>query len=419
MNSTGEMELREVKGLNEMNCQICSSKALVHVTSLGHHALPDAFLTPRQAAEPFTVYPLDLYICHQCWLAQIGYSVDPGLLFTDFVYTTESNPASRPHFERLVKSFIERFELGRGDLAVDLASNDGTLLEQYGNAVELLGVDPSSAARIAIEKGLPTIVEFFTEATARQILATHQPAKIITTMNAFAHIKELDSFMGGVLVLLAKTGVFISESHHLQNVIVKMQYDLIHHEHLRFYSLRPLMVLFDRYGLEIFDVEETETQGGSIVVYAARKGAYPVSANVARVLEQETAAGLYSAATYETWARRLIQSKQRLMSLLYELKAKGARIAGIGASAKGNTIINYCGIRPDILDYITEGAELKLGKLAPGSLIPVVADQELLERQPEYALILTSNLKDIVIRRLREKGYKGEFIVPGDVPSIE
>jgi hypothetical protein len=179
------------------------------------------------------------------------------------------------------------------------------------------------------------------------------------------------------------------------------------------------MVLFDRYGLEIFDVEETETQGGSIVVYAARKGAYPVAGNVARVLEQETAAGLYSAATYETWARRLIQSKQRLMSLLYELKAKGARIAGIGASAKGNTIINYCGIRPDILDYITEGAELKLGKLAPGSLIPVVADQELLERQPEYALILTSNLKDIVIRRLREKGYKGEFIVPGDVPSIE
>jgi len=419
MKSTGEKELRGVKGLNEMNCQICSSKALVHVTSLGHHALPDAFLAPCQAAEPFTVYPLDLYICNQCWLAQIGYSVDPGLLFRDFVYTTESNPASRPHFERLVKSFIERFELGRGDLAVDLASNDGTLLEQYGNAVELLGVDPSSAARIAIAKGLPTIVEFFTEATARQILATRQPAKIITTMNAFAHIKELDAFMGGVLALLAKTGVFISESHHLQNVIVKMQYDLIHHEHLRFYSLRPLMVLFDRYGLEIFDVEETETQGGSIVVYAARKGAYPVAANVARVLEQETAAGLYSAETYETWARRLIQSKQRLMSLLYELKAKGARIAGIGASAKGNTIINYCGIRPDILDYITEGAELKLGKLAPGSLIPVVADQELLERQPEYALILTSNLKDIVIRRLREKGYKGKFIVPGDVPSIE
>jgi hypothetical protein len=419
MKSTGEKELRGVKGPNEMNCQICSSKELVHVTSLGHHALPDVFLTPRQAAEPFTVYPLDLYICGQCWLAQIGYSVDPSLLFRDFVYTTESNPASKPHFEGLIKSFIERFRLGPNDLAVDLASNDGTLLEQYGNAVKVLGVDPSSAAKRAIEKGLPTIVDFFTEATARQISATYQPAKIITTMNAFAHIKELDAFMGGVVALLARSGVFISESHHLQNVITKMQYDLIHHEHLRFYSLRPLMVLFDRYGLEIFDVEETETQGGSIVVYAARKGVYSVSANVARVLERETAAGLYSAATYEAWARRLIRSKHQLMSLLCALKAKGARIAGIGASAKGNTIINYCGIRSDILDYITEVSELKLGKLAPGSLIPVVADQELLDRQPEYALILTSNLKDIVIRKLRERGYKGKFIVPGDAPSIE
>ncbi|GAB3971754.1 class I SAM-dependent methyltransferase [Actinoallomurus acanthiterrae] len=419
MTSTGEKELRGVKGLNEMNCQICSSKALVHVSSLGHHALPDVFLTPRQATESFTVYPLDLYVCSQCWLAQIGYTVDPSLLFRDFVYTTESNPASKPHFEGLVKSFIERFQLGPNDLAVDLASNDGTLLEQYGNAVKILGVDPSSAAERAIAKGLPTIVDFFTEDTARQILATHQPAKIVTTMNAFAHIKELDAFMGGVLALLAKDGVFVSESHHLQNVIAKMQYDLIHHEHLRFYSLRPLMVLFARYGLEIFDVEENEMQGGSILVYAARNGAYPASANVARMLEQETAAGLYSAVTYETWALRLIQSKQRLMSLLYSLKAKGARIAGIGASAKGNTIINYCGIRPDILDFITEISELKLGKLAPGSLIPVVADQELLERQPEFALILTSNLKDIVIRKLRERGYKGKFIVPGDVPSIE
>lgn len=408
-----------MKELDEMNCQICSSTSLVHVASLGHHALPDMFLTPRQANEPFTVYPLDLYVCDQCWLAQIGYSVDPSLLFRDFVYTTESNPASKPHFESLVKSFIERFELGPDDLVVDLASNDGTLLEQYGDTVEILGVDPSSATDIAIAKGLPTIVEFFTEATARKILETRRPAKIITTMNAFAHIKELDAFMSGVLTLLAKNGVFISESHHLQNVISKMQYDLIHHEHLRFYSVRPLTVLFERYGLEIFDVEETEAQGGSIVVYAARNGAYPISSNVARILEQETAAGLYSIATYEAWARRLVRSKHRLMSLLYDLKAKGAGIAGIGASAKGNTIINYCGIRPDVLDYITDGSELKLGKLAPGSLIPVVPDQELLERQPEYALVLTWNLKDIVIRKLREKGYKGKFIVPGDVPSIE
>ncbi|MEV0730533.1 class I SAM-dependent methyltransferase [Polymorphospora sp. NPDC050346] len=402
-----------------MNCQICSSKKLTHITSLGHHALPDVFVRPAEAAEPFTVYPLDFYVCRKCWLAQIGHSVDPGLLFRDFVYTTESNPASKPHFERLVKSFIERFQLDREDLAVDLASNDGTLLEQYGGEVRILGVDPSSTTGRAIAKGLPTIVDFFTEATAKQILATYQPAKVITTMNAFAHIKELDAFMSGVVALLAKDGVFVSESHHLQNVITKMQYDLIHHEHLRFYSLKPLMVLFDRYGLEIFDVEETETQGGSILVYAGRPGVRPVSANVPRLLEQETAAGLYSIATYEAWSARLIQSKQRLMSVLYDLKSQGAMIAGIGASAKGNTIINYCGIRPDVLDYITDGSELKQGKLAPGSLIPVTADQELLDRQPEYALILTSNLKDIIIQKLRGKGYKGKFIVAGEVPSVE
>jgi hypothetical protein len=402
-----------------MNCQICSSEELIHVASLGHHALPDVFVTPDEATEPFTVYPLDFYVCGKCWLAQIGYRVDPALLFRDFVYTTESNPASKPHFERLVKSLDEHFQLGRQDLAVDLASNDGTLLEQYGEDVRVLGVDPSSTTSRAIAKGLPTIVDFFTEATAKQILATYQPAKVITTMNAFAHIKELDAFTEGVVTLLAEDGVFVTESHHLQNVIAKMQYDLIHHEHLRFYSLKPLMVLFDRYGLEIFDVEETETQGGSILVYAGRVGARPVSANVGRLLAQETAAGLYAIDTYEAWAARLVQSKQRLMSLLYDLKSQGARIAGIGASAKGNTIVNYCGIRPDVLDYITDGSELKQGKLAPGSLIPVTADQELLDRQPEYALVLTSNLKDIIIRKLRGKGYKGKFIVTGDVPSVE
>jgi hypothetical protein len=402
-----------------MNCQICSSQELIHVTSLGHHALPDAFATPDEADEPFTVYPLDLYVCRQCWLAQIGYGVDPDLLFRDFVYTTESNPASQPHFQRIVNSFVERFQLGTDDLAVDLASNDGTLLEQYGARVRVLGVDPSSATSLAIAKGLPTIVDFFTEATARKILATYQPAKVITTMNAFAHIKELDAFMSGVVALLTEDGVFVTESHHLQNVITKMQYDLIHHEHLRFYSLKPLMVLFERYGLEIFDVEETETQGGSILVYAGRAGVRPASANVARVLEQETGAGLYSADTYEAWADRLTRSKQRLMSMLYGLKSDGASIAGIGASAKGNTIINYCGIRPDVLDYITDGSELKQGKLAPGSLIPVTADQELLDRQPEYALVLTSNLKDVIIRKLQGKGYKGKFIVAGEVPSVE
>lgn len=266
---------------------------------------------------------------------------------------------------------------------------------------------------------MPTIVDFFTEATAKHILATWQPARVITTMNAFAHIKELDAFMGGVVTLLAEDGVFVSESHHLQNVITEMQYDLIHHEHLRFYSLRPLTVLFDRYGLEIFDVEETTTQGGSILVYAGRTGVRPVSPNVERLLAQETAAGLYSIDTYTAWAARLAQSKRRLVSLLYDLKSQGATIAGVGASAKGNTILNYCGIRPDLLDYITDGSELKQGKLAPGSLIPVTTDQELLDRQPDYALVLTANLKDIIIRKLRGKGYRGRFIVAGEVPSTE
>ncbi|WP_329008820.1 class I SAM-dependent methyltransferase [Micromonospora rifamycinica] len=402
-----------------MNCQICSSRKLVHVVSLGHHALPDVFVTPAEAAEPFTVYPLDLYVCGQCWLAQIGYQVDPDLLFRDFVYTTESNPASKPHFGRLTTSLVERFQLGNEDLAVDLASNDGTLLEQYDGRVRVLGVDPSSATAGATAKGVPTIVDFFTEATAKHILATWQPARVITTMNAFAHIKELDAFMGGVVTLLAEDGVFVSESHHLQNVITEMQYDLIHHEHLRFYSLRPLTVLFDRYGLEIFDVEETTTQGGSILVYAGRTGVRPVSPNVERLLAQETAAGLYSIDTYTAWAARLAQSKRRLVSLLYDLKSQGATIAGVGASAKGNTILNYCGIRPDLLDYITDGSELKQGKLAPGSLIPVTTDQELLDRQPDYALVLTANLKDIIIRKLRGKGYRGRFIVAGEVPSTE
>lgn len=388
------------------------------VVSLGHQPLCDDFRPHEHRDTPYTVYPLDLLYCKDCGLAQIGYAVDPNLLFRDFVYTTQSNPGSQPHFAALVDTLVKDYALGPGDLALDIASNDGTLLAQYNGRAKVLGVDPSSATKFAIDKGIPTLVDFFNEKTAEKITREHGKAKVATMINAFAHVRDLDPLMAGVAHVLDDRGVFVSESHHLYNLVRELQYDHIHHEHLRFYSLRPLQTLFQRFGLEMIDVVETHIQGGSIRVFAAKKGQRPISPNVQRVIDKEKAAGLYEPATFEKFGERVRKSRTRLMRLLFDLKEKGATIAGIGAPAKSTCMLTYCHIGPDLVSYIVEHTPLKIGKLAPGSQIPVEPEEKLLKEQPDYGLLFAWNVKDIIIPKLRKAGYRGRFILPSEEPSI-
>jgi len=243
-------------------------------------------------------------------------------------------------------------------------------------------------------------------------------AKVITATNVFAHIHEIDSVMNGIKLLLDETGIFVSESHYLRDLIEKLEYDTIYHEHVRYYGLSQLKKLFEKYDMEIFDVERITTHGGSIRVYSGNKGQFKIANSVDQILAEEKEIKLTSFETLAKFAKRVIDNKVRLKRLLLEIKNSGKKIAGISAPARSSTILNFCEINSDIIDYITEVGEFKIGKLTPGSHIPVVSDQKLIEDQPEFALLLSWHLKDPIIKKLKEKGYKGKFIVPLPVPEI-
>ena len=403
-----------------MKCQICSSDKTHKFLSLGEQPPSDRFLNENQLNEFEPKFPLDLFFCEECKLVQLGHSADPKLLFTNtFVYTTGSSGELVKNFKALAEKLIQRFDLTENDLAIDIGSNDGTLLSNFlPFKIKVLGIDPSESAKLAAEKNVPTLREFFNEATAKKILEQHGKASVITATNVFAHVKELDSFMKGIKLLLKEKGVFIEESHYLAAMISKMEYDSIYAEHLRYYSLKPLIVLFEKYGMQVFDAEKISTHGGSLRVYVCLKNSFKVSTNVSIILEEEEKAGLYSKETFFDFALRVKENKTKLLALLSDLKNKGKKIVGIGAPAKGNTLLNYCEIGTDFLDYLAEKQNLKIGKFSPGMHLKVVEESAVFADQPDYALLLAWNLKDIIVPKLKEKGFKGKFIVSNPEPHI-
>src|SRR3989338_293771 len=367
-----------------MKCQVCSGSKLHKFLSLGHQPVPDVFLTKEQLNEPETYYPLDVYFCEGCCLVQLGYAVDPQILFREYHYNTGTNESLRRNFKQLVDLLVKRFDLSKKDLAVDIGSNDGTLLEGYlPYNVKILGIDPSSVADIAIRKGIPTIKDFFNEETAGKITKKYGKAKIITATNVFAHIRDFDSFMKGIKKLLDDDGIFVTESHYLLSMINEMQYDSIYHEHLRYYSLNPLIKLFERFGMEVFNAEKITTHGGSIRVYACHKNSHKISRNIIEMAKIEEKAGLYKKETFFAYGKRVLENKLRLQEMLIGLKKKNKKIVGIGAPAKGNTLLNYCNITPDIMDYIAETSRLKIGKFTPGMHIPIVEESALFKGNPD------------------------------------
>ncbi len=402
-----------------MACFICKTEKLTPILNLGHQPPSDAFLKSEDLRKPEVTYPLNLVRCEVCSLVQLDYAIDPNILFRDYVYNTGTNNQLKVNFKSLVDAVVERFRLTGADLAIDIGSNDGTLLKNYlPYGVKILGIDPSSVSVIAIREGVPTIISFFNEATAQKVVAEHGKAKMITATNVFAHVADLDSFMKGVTTLLAPDGVFVSDSGYLLDLITELQYDSIYHEHLRYYSLKPLLRLFHDHGLEIFDVERIPNHGGSIRVFGGKKGAYPISPNVQTLLQLEEKNGLSAPETFSAFAHRVAQSRLSLQTIIFDIKREGKRIVGIGAPAKGNTLLNFCRFGPDSIDYLVEKSELKIGLFTPGSHIPVVDEAKMFEEQPEYGLLLSWNLAEELIKKLRAKGYRGKFIVPSETPTI-
>lgn len=401
-------------------CQLCDGKDLEPIIFLGYlppvNTMPVIGSIPKE--EP--AYPALVLSCKKCNLVQLGLTVDPNILFPpEYPYTSGTTKILRDNFAEMYKECQQFIKLGADDLAVDIGSNDGTLLSNFKNGGHRVkGIEPTLMANLANERGIPTERAFFGPEAVKKVVETDGKASVITATNVFAHIENVHQVVESILDLLKEKGVFISESHYWLSLVETLQYDTIYHEHLRYYSLSSLRYLLEQHGLEIFHVKRIPTHGGSIRVYAARKGDYAVQSSVKEIEAAEKNFGLQDTALPE-FKRRVVNSKLALMSLLHGLKKDGARIVAVGAPSRASTLVNYVGLDEGILDAVLEiKNSYKIGKYMPGTLIPVRDENMLFEEQPDYALLLSWHIAGELIANLKAKGYKGKFIVPLPEPKI-
>jgi hypothetical protein len=401
-------------------CQVCGSEDLTPVLFLGYlppvNTMPEIDSRPQEQAG----YPAQLLVCNKCSLAQLGLIVDPRILFApEYPYSSGTTKILRDNFAELYRDCTGIVSLSKDDLVIDIGSNDGTLLSNFNGAHKVLGIEPTLMARKAIERGIPTEEAFFNAETAQRVRKSVGQAKVITATNVFAHIPNVHDILDSILDLLGKDGVFISESHYLIGLIETLQYDTIYHEHLRYYSLTSLNYLLNEHGLEIAHAKRIPTHGGSIRVYAARKGTYPVQPTVRQILDAEKKF-VSDPNAWTEFRNRVMLSKLGLHALLRDLKAKGARIFGVGAPSRASTLINYVGLDDAIIDCVVEvSTSHKIGKYMPGTIIPVRDEQCLFDEQPQYALLLSWHIADELKHNLSKKGFRGQYIIPLPVPRVE
>lgn len=401
---------------------MCKGKKLTKYLDLGHTPPADQFLTKEQLEKPVVSYPLSVYLCLTCGLSQLGFVVDPKILFQDeYPYDSSTTRTGREHFFSMADSIATRFGYGKGDLAVDIGSNVGVLLQGFKKkGLDVYGVDPAkNIAKIANARGIPTIADFWKVKNAKKILQKKGKASVITGTNVFAHADDLDEFMQAVKLLLTPNGIFVIEAPYFLNLVKNLEYDTIYHEHLSYISIKPLIPFFKKFGMELFDVVEVGIHGGSARLFIGRIGKHKKEPIVAKLLDRERQTNLHSLKAMQEFAHRVEENRQSLRTLLTDLKKKGKTIAALSAPAKGMTLLNYCKIGVETLDFATEKNPLKLNRFTPGMDIPVVKDSLLLQRKPDYALILAWNFAPEIMENLREYKKKGgKFIIPIPKPEI-
>jgi len=400
-------------------CQVCGCEKLQSVLFLGFLPPVNTMLPfgSRPAEQPF--YPAEMLHCPQCQLVQIGCIVDPAILFPPhYAYTSGTTKILRDNFAELYEEVMKLYPISKDDLAVDIGSNDGTLLSNFHKGGHrVCGVEPTNAYKLAVEKGITSINAFFGKQAAAQVVQNHGKAKIITATNVFAHIENIHEIVDSILDMLDDDGLFISESHYLLPLVQTLQYDTIYHEHLRYYSLQSLQNLLAQHGLEVVHAKPIPTHGGSIRVYAARKGKKVPSGAVRECLKKE--GDELSMEKLEIFAKRVAESKLDLLAMLRDLKKQGKRVYAVGAPSRASTLVNYVGLDANIIDCVLEiKGSYKIGKFMPGTSIPVIEEGRLFEDQPEYALLLSWHIADELSAKLRSLGFKGQFISPLPSPRI-
>ena len=404
------------------SCRFCGAPLTHTFVDLGMSPLCESYLRADQLNQMEPFYPLHVWVCDCCYLVQLEEYVSPAEIFTEYAYFSSYADTWLQHAHRYVDQVTDRFGLGAGSHVVEIASNDGYLLQYFvQKGIPALGVEPAAnVAQAAIAKGVPTRVEFFGVDCARRMVAEGLAADLIAGNNVLAQVPDLNDFVGGLKILLKEQGVITIEFPHLMCLMASNQFDTIYHEHFSYFSFITAEKIFAAHGMTLFDVEELTTHGGSLRIYArhADDVSQPVTGRVEELRQRELEAGFTTLGAYDSFHEQVKATKRSLLSFLIQARAEGKQVVGYGAPGKGNTLLNYCGIRSDFLDFTVDRNPYKQGMFLPGTHIPIYHPDRLVEARPDYVLILPWNFKDEIMQQLagiREWG--GRFVVP--IPAVE
>ena len=403
-------------------CRLCDRKNMFNFLDLGFHPPSDQFKKKKEIDSPTLYYPLKVYSCKSCGFKQLNYIVKPEILYQqNYPYESSLTKTGKKHWKEFADSIVKNYNLTKNDLAVDIGSNTGILLEAFkNNKLKIAGVDPAAnICKIANRRNIPTINSFFNKSVVTRILKKYGKAKIITGTNVFAHVNDLKIFLKNIKKLIdKKKGVFVIEVPYFLNLVKNLEYDTIYHEHLSYITIIPLIKFLKKFNLEIIDIQEKDIHGGSIRIFISEKGNYKKKKSVNKICRTEIKARLNSKKVLLNFKKKVSKNRLDLTSLLTKLKKAKKNIIALSAPAKGMTLLNYAKLDSEFLDYATEKSKIKQGLLTPGVNIPIYSDQKILKTKPDYALLLAWNFsKEIIGNNVKYLKAGGKFIIP--IPKVK